>query len=128
MENKRKIQETNEYCLIMESTKEQEMLEAAAVHLILLKNPNLNLQQYSTCNNAYVSDEGVFKKKQDYRVKGVVNHTKNNKDASSVTSCTSSSSGVSIKSVISMERTAVGRHHRNRLRSIVDIYSVTRPL
>ncbi|MFS7996041.1 hypothetical protein Hanom_Chr12g01125201 [Helianthus anomalus] len=126
MENKKKIQETNEYCLIMESTKEQEMLEAAAVHLILLKNPNL--QRYYSCNNEYVSDEGVFKKKQDYGVKGVVNHPKNNKDASSMTSCTSSPSGVSIKSVISMERTAVGRHHRNRLRSIVDIYSVTRPL
>ncbi|KAI3803858.1 hypothetical protein L1987_32021 [Smallanthus sonchifolius] len=93
----------------MDSSKEQEILEAAAFHLILLSNKEYN---DSTCHGGF-----RMKKKLDYGVK-VNHHDKDDADSSSE----------SIKSGISMEPAAATRRHRHRLRSIVDIYNATRPL
>ncbi|KAJ0522015.1 hypothetical protein HanRHA438_Chr10g0455311 [Helianthus annuus] len=117
----------------MESLKEQELLEAAAVHLILLSNPiDHCIKEY---DSAYGDDHGG-----SYRMKriklnyGGVKGFENNKDENSLAlSSSSCSSSESFKSGIPMDEEDIGagrRHHTQRLRkrSIVDIYNVTRPL
>ncbi|KAI3715753.1 hypothetical protein L6452_22740 [Arctium lappa] len=130
LEKKRKNQEN---CLhqtiVMGSSKEQEILEKAAFHLILLS------QQSSSDSKPYHhSDQSrlrMMKKKQDHAIQGIVTQN-NDKDANSIATTFSSSS--SIKSGISMEdqehevRTTTPRQRKPRFRSLVDIYTVTRPL
>ncbi|KAL7601723.1 hypothetical protein Lser_V15G24299 [Lactuca serriola] len=143
LEKKRKNHEMSDFCVVMGSSnsKEQQLLEAAAFHLILLSNP---LQQsYDSddgCTGNNGSLDGGFrmimgKKKriQDYGVEGIVKH-KNDRDVKSVASSSSSSSSAeTIKSGISSvsigeNEGRVQRLQQHRLRSIVDIYHVTRRL
>ncbi|PWA85442.1 hypothetical protein CTI12_AA147200 [Artemisia annua] len=148
-ENKRKSQEFSAYCLVMESSKEQEILEAAAFHLILLSNP---LQQSHIYRKEYDSEDndsrdragsprgfGVMmkKRKQDHGGEGIENDHENDIDASSTTftscssSCTSSQtvkSGMLMEEEMEDDKRTAPRLRKNRLRSIVDIYSVTRKL
>ncbi|KAL4588492.1 hypothetical protein LXL04_001383 [Taraxacum kok-saghyz] len=157
LEKKRKTLEMNECCVVMglgsSNSKEQQLLEAAAFHLILLSNNPL--QKSYDCNKGYDSDgrtdniSGGFRmitpkkkkqtkrKRQDYGVEGVVKFHENDGDANSVTSSSSSSSAETVKSGISsvsMEENEVEdkkgtADHRvlqqGRMRSIVDIYDVT---
>ncbi|XP_076887717.1 uncharacterized protein LOC143537939 [Bidens hawaiensis] len=83
--------------------------------------------------NANVGKGGFMKKKKklDHGILKGIGRIVNNNDANSLTLSSSSSESL-IKSEISMEEDELtGRRHRRqrlRTRSIVDIYSVTRPL
>ncbi|KAJ0879765.1 hypothetical protein HanRHA438_Chr10g0455301 [Helianthus annuus] len=94
----------------MESSTEQEILEAAAFHLILLRNP---IHQSYNCINEYDSDYGGnfrMKRKLDYGVKSIVNNKGGISLSLSSSSCLSSES---IKSGISLEEDeGEGRRHR----------------
>ncbi|KAL8234573.1 hypothetical protein R6Q59_020673 [Mikania micrantha] len=137
-----------ESCLTsMESSSdEQQILEDAAFHLILLRN-SLQQSSHSVCINEYDSGSRfhddcslagfkmtmMMMEKLDYGVKGIMNHTENNKEENSSSSFSSSSSasiksGISMEEVVDEDERVVRRSHRHRMRSIVDIYSVTRPL
>nr|GEU50168.1 hypothetical protein [Tanacetum cinerariifolium] len=152
-EKKRKSQEFSAYCLVTESSKEEEILEAAALHLIILRTP---LHQSHSYRKGYDYDEDdsrgcgrghggsplgfgemMKKRKQDPRAKGIENDHNNDLDAGSTTftSCSSSCSSsqtiksgmLVVKEVENVERTA-RRLPKNRLRFIVDIYKFTRQL
>ncbi|CAH1426227.1 unnamed protein product [Lactuca virosa] len=145
-EKKRKNHEMSECCVVMGSSKsnckEQQLLEAAAFHLILLSNP---LQQSYDSDDGCTGNSGshdvgfrmiMGKKKriQEYGLEDINVKPKNDRDVKSVTSSSSSSSSAeTIKSGISsvsMEENEgrVQRLQHHRLRSIVDIYHVTRRL
>ncbi|KAK9071015.1 hypothetical protein SSX86_009583 [Deinandra increscens subsp. villosa] len=110
----------------MESSKEQQILEAAACHLILLSNPPLDRQSYNGYDHSgYRSDRSFM------RIKRKFSHFKNSKPyaKSSSTFSSSSESSSSITSgILVMDEDEQTRNHGHRMRSIVDIYSVTRPL
>ncbi|KAI3788974.1 hypothetical protein L2E82_01757 [Cichorium intybus] len=146
-EKKRKSHEMSKSCMVMGSSnpKEQQLLEAAAFHLILLSNPIYNKGfDFDGRSGNNGSPGGGFtmttskkNKEQDYDAEGIVKHNNDN-DANSAPPSSSSSSAETIKSGISdvsMEEKEVEddkrtarRLQQHRLRSIVDIYDVTRPL
>ncbi|XP_024979045.1 uncharacterized protein LOC112516260 [Cynara cardunculus var. scolymus] len=155
LEKKRK---TQEHCL-MESSKEQEILETAAFHLILLSQPSSSNSRpnhhqsdhHGDGDHDHDHDHGGFrmmmkKKKQDdaILVEGINATQISDKDANSIcttfsSSSSSSSSAETTKSGISVleddqevqhqhEVPTTPRQPKPRFRSLVDIYSVTRPL
>lgn len=143
---KRKSQKMSEYFLVTESCQEQEILEEAAFHLILLskslqQSHSYDIEDDSLDNGDHSGSRGSFgmsvkKKKHDHGKEGIVKHN-NDQDANSITSSSSSSSlscetvqsGISIEKEEREDNKRVYRRHReHRLRSIVDIYNVTRPL
>ncbi|PWA85443.1 hypothetical protein CTI12_AA147210 [Artemisia annua] len=142
---KRKSHKMSEYFLVTESCQEQEIVEEAAFHLILLSKSLQQSHSYdkeddSVDNGDRSSSRGSFgmsvkKKKNDHGKEGIVEHN-NDQDANSITSSSSSSlscetvqSGISIEKEEMEDNKRVYRRHRvHRLRSVVDIYHVTRPL
>nr|GEV64099.1 hypothetical protein [Tanacetum cinerariifolium] len=142
---KRKSHKMSEYVLVTESCQEQEILVEAAFHLILLSKSLQQSHSYdkeddSMDNGDYSSSHGSFgmnlkKKKHDHGIEGIVKHNYD-QDANSITSSSSSSlSCETIHSEISKEKGEMEDNKRvyrrpreHRLRSVVDIYHVTRPL
>ncbi|GKC26139.1 hypothetical protein Tco_1033433 [Tanacetum coccineum] len=138
----------SEYVLVTGSCEEQEILEEAAFHLILLSKSLQQSHSYdkeddSMDNGDHSSSRGSFgmnvkKKKHDHGIEGIVKHNYDQDNANSITSSSSSSSSLScetIQSEISIEKEEMEdnkrvyrRHREHRLRSVVDIYHVTRPL
>ena len=143
---KRKSHKMSEYFLVKESCQEQEILEEAAFHLILLSKSLQQSHSYDQDDDSVdtgdqSSSRGSFgmsvkKKKHDHGKEGIVEHN-NDQHAKSITSSSSSSSlscetvqsGISIEKEEMEDNKRVYRRHReHRLRSVVDIYHVTRPV
>lgn len=107
--------------------KSQEILEAAAFHLILLSNRSL--AQYINYNKQSDSDDDEDHGSGGFRwmKKKKLDHGVEDKYATSIAS-SSINSGISIEEEVRNEERTTRRLKLHRYRSIVDIYEVTRPL